>query len=224
MLDAQQRETVTELLRRTKVEVAPATFFLVGMREEDWSRLLEQPELSPRPTVPFMLLRDGFEVTLLLEEEDWLVMRHALREARVETGWRLVTLDIELGWNVTGFLARVTEILARRDSPRRAHGLLARSPAHKTGRSRARTQGARRARRGTLLRVLASSELAGKDVLITGASSGIGEALAVEFGRRGASVGLLARRAEFCARWRGKLRPRAGALWPSRLTCATRGK
>ena len=36
-------------------------------------------------------------------------------------------------------------------------------------------------------------------VLITGASSGIGEALAVEFGRRGASVGLLARRAEVLA-------------------------
>jgi short-subunit dehydrogenase len=35
-----------------------------------------------------------------------------------------------------------------------------------------------------------------KVVLITGASSGIGEALAVEFGRRGASVALLARRAE----------------------------
>ena len=35
-----------------------------------------------------------------------------------------------------------------------------------------------------------------KTVLITGASSGIGEALAVEFGRRGARVGLLARRAE----------------------------
>lgn len=32
--------------------------------------------------------------------------------------------------------------------------------------------------------------------MITGASSGIGEALAVEFGRRGASVGLLARRVE----------------------------
>jgi short-subunit dehydrogenase len=38
-----------------------------------------------------------------------------------------------------------------------------------------------------------------KVVLITGASSGIGAALAVEFGRRGASVGLLARRAEVLA-------------------------
>src|SRR5918911_4463740 len=33
-------------------------------------------------------------------------------------------------------------------------------------------------------------------VFITGASSGIGQALAVELGRRGASLGLLARRAE----------------------------
>ncbi|HEX8422587.1 MAG TPA: ACT domain-containing protein [Pyrinomonadaceae bacterium] len=117
MIDAQHKETAAELLRRTKVEVAPATFVLVGMRHEDWSRLLEQPELSPRPSVPFMLLRDAREVTLLLEEEDWLTMRHAVREARVEGGWRLLTLDIELGWNVTGYLALVTEILAAAQVP-----------------------------------------------------------------------------------------------------------
>jgi hypothetical protein len=117
MIDAQRNETAAELLRRTRVEVAPATFVLVGMRHEDWTRLLEQPELSPRAAVPFMLLRDKDEVTLLLEEEDWLVMRHALREARVETGWRLVTLDIKLDWNVTGFLAHVTGILAAAGIP-----------------------------------------------------------------------------------------------------------
>ena len=117
MTGERQKETAAELLKRTRVEVAPATFVLVGLRHEDWSRLLEQPELSPRAAAPFMLLRDTYEVTLLLEEEDWLVMRHALREARVETGWRLVTLDIELGWNVTGFLARVTEILAAAGIP-----------------------------------------------------------------------------------------------------------
>jgi len=40
------------------------------------------------------------------------------------------------------------------------------------------------------------SDWSQKVVFVTGASSGIGHALAVELGRRGASVGLLARRAE----------------------------
>jgi hypothetical protein len=102
----------TELLRRTRVEVAPATYFLVGLRHEDWQRLLENPELSPRGSAPFMLLRDEHEVTLLLDETDWKTMRHAARDARIEGGFRLVTLNVELDWNVVGYLARVTEILA----------------------------------------------------------------------------------------------------------------
>jgi hypothetical protein len=101
-----------ELLRRTKVEVLPGEFVLVGLRHTDWSRLLENPELSPRPDSVFMLLRDAHEVTLLLEEGDWQTMRHAARDARTEGPFRLVTLDIELQWNVVGYLARVTEILA----------------------------------------------------------------------------------------------------------------
>jgi hypothetical protein len=101
-----------ELLRRARVEVAPATFVLVGMRHEDWKRLLENPELSPRAESNFMLLQDRFEVTLLVEEDDWRAMRHAARDAKFEAGFRLVTFDIELPWNVVGFLARVTEILA----------------------------------------------------------------------------------------------------------------
>jgi uncharacterized protein len=105
-------EDAAELLRRARVEVAPETFALVSLRHEDWQRLLENPELSPRPDSNFFLLRDPFEVTLLVEESDWRAMRHAARDARVETGFRLVTLDVELGWDVVGFLARVTEILA----------------------------------------------------------------------------------------------------------------
>jgi hypothetical protein len=107
-----QSADVTELLRQTRVEVAPATYFLVGLRHEDWQRLLENTELSPRGSAPYMLLRDEHEVTLLLDETDWQTMRHAARDARIEGGFRLITLDVELGWNVVGYLARVTAILA----------------------------------------------------------------------------------------------------------------
>ncbi|HLM57255.1 MAG TPA: ACT domain-containing protein [Pyrinomonadaceae bacterium] len=102
----------SELLRRARVEVAPQTFVLVGMRDEEWRRLLENPELSPRAESVFMLLRDGREVTMLCEEDDWRAMRHAARDAKVEGDFRLVTFDIELAWDVVGFLARVAEILA----------------------------------------------------------------------------------------------------------------
>jgi hypothetical protein len=104
---------ITELLSKTRVRVSPAVYFLVGMRHEDWLRLLENPELSPRGDAPFMLLRDEHEVTLLLDETDWRAMRHAARDARVEGDFRLVTLDLELDWNVVGYLARVTAILSQ---------------------------------------------------------------------------------------------------------------
>jgi hypothetical protein len=107
----QQAESA-ELLRQARVEVAPETFYLVGLRHQDWLRLLENPELSPRASSAFMCLKDAHEVTLLLEESDWKTMRYAVRDARVEGDFRLLTFDIELDWNVVGFLALVTGILA----------------------------------------------------------------------------------------------------------------
>jgi hypothetical protein len=100
------------LLSKARVTVAPATFYLVGLSHAEWARLLESPELSPRAASVFMLLKDEHEVTLLLEETDWRTMRHASRDARVEGGFRLLTLDIVLDWSVTGFMAHVTKLLA----------------------------------------------------------------------------------------------------------------
>src|SRR3977135_3184434 len=106
-------ERVSELLRQTKIEVAPATYVVIGLTHHDWARLLENPELSPRADAPFMIFRDRQEVTLLIESDDWARIRHAARDAKVESGFRLVTLDIALPWNTVGYLARVTELLAQ---------------------------------------------------------------------------------------------------------------
>ena len=106
-----------ELLQNTRVEVAPETFFLVSLRFEDWLRLLENPELSPRGSAPFMILRDAQEVTLLIDEIDYGTIRHAARNAKTEGGVRLVTFDIELGWEVVGYFALISKILAEAEIP-----------------------------------------------------------------------------------------------------------
>jgi hypothetical protein len=101
-----------ELLKKTRVEIAPETFTLVSLRHEDWRKLLENPELSPRMTAPFMIFSDRFEVTLLLDEIDFGTIQYAIRDAKRESGFRLLTFDIELDFTVVGFLAEVSRILA----------------------------------------------------------------------------------------------------------------
>ena len=105
-------KSAAELLKNSRVEVAPETFFLLSLRHADWLKLLENPELSPRMTAPFMIFRDKFEVTLLLDEVDYAPVRHAVRETKVQGGFRLLTFDTVMDFSVVGFLAEVTRILA----------------------------------------------------------------------------------------------------------------
>ncbi|HQU84293.1 MAG TPA: ACT domain-containing protein [Pyrinomonadaceae bacterium] len=107
----------SDLLKKTRVEVSPETFTLLSLRHEDWSKLLENPELSPRMTAPFMIFRDKFETTLLLDETDFGTLRHAVRDAKIERNFRLLTFDIELDFSVVGFLAEITRILAAENIP-----------------------------------------------------------------------------------------------------------
>lgn len=104
--------TAIELLHSSRVEVSSETFSLISLRHEDWLRLLENPELSPRMTAPFMIFRDKFEVTLLLDETDFGTIRHAVREAKIQGNFRLLTFNIEMDFNVVGFTAEVSRILA----------------------------------------------------------------------------------------------------------------
>lgn len=103
---------VQNLLRKTQIEVSPESFFLISLQHNEWLKLLENPELSPRMTAPFMIFKDRFETTLLLDEIDFGTIKLAFREAKIEGGFRLLTFDIELDFNVVGFLAEVSRILA----------------------------------------------------------------------------------------------------------------
>ena len=101
-----------ELLKKTRVEVAPDTYTLVSLSHENWHKLLENPELSPRMTAPFMIFQDNLEVTLLLDEIDYEKIRYSILSAKSQSGFRLLTFDIELDFTVVGFLAFVAKILA----------------------------------------------------------------------------------------------------------------
>ncbi len=106
-----------ELLKSAKVEVAPEIFHLVSLPHADWLKLLENPELSPRMSAPFMIFRDKWEVTLLLDEVDFGTIRHQIRDAKTAGNYRLLSFDVELDFSIFGFLAEITRILAEAEIP-----------------------------------------------------------------------------------------------------------
>lgn len=105
-------ERALKLLRQTKIEVAPETYFFISLQNGDWLKLLENPELSPRMTAPFMIFKDRWEVTLLLDEVDFEKISPVIPHLKTEGGFRLLSFDIELDFSVVGFLAEISRILA----------------------------------------------------------------------------------------------------------------
>lgn len=102
-----------EILRSAKIEVSPETFSLLALRRADWLKLLENPEISPRMSAPFMIFADKWEVTLLLDEIDYNSMRHCIRDAKIEHNFRLLSFDVELDFKTVGFLAFIALILSQ---------------------------------------------------------------------------------------------------------------
>ena len=102
---------ILEILKSTPIEVAPETFSLVSLSLDNWLKLRKNPAL-PQTFAPFMMLRDRWEVTLLLDEVDFAAIRSHIGDAKTAGGFRLLSFDAELDFSVVGFLAEVARILA----------------------------------------------------------------------------------------------------------------
>jgi hypothetical protein len=105
-------EKIKGLLSKSKVEIAPESYYLISLPHQEWKKLLGNPELSPRMSVPFMILSDKYEVTLMLDEIDYTTCRIALRDAKIQGGFRMLTFDIEMDFDLVGFIAFISKILA----------------------------------------------------------------------------------------------------------------
>lgn len=106
------RPSAVEMLRSVKVVVNPETFNLLSLAREDFADLLRSSAISPAGIAPYMILWDLHEVTLLLSQGDFTGVINSIPGGKIETGFRLVTFDLILDFDVVGFLAEVSRILA----------------------------------------------------------------------------------------------------------------
>ncbi|QQS41902.1 MAG: ACT domain-containing protein [Acidobacteriota bacterium] len=105
-------ENAEDILRSAKLVVSPETFHVVSVDHDRWQELLSDPALSPRMGSEFLIFKDKWEVTIVVDDPDFRNLRPGLGDALVEGNFRLLSFDAEMDFDVVGFIAAVSSVLA----------------------------------------------------------------------------------------------------------------
>ncbi len=100
---------IARLLARTTLRVDPRSFNIVAVPVplENSVRNVLADVLAP-----FFVQFLPHEQTIVLAEDEWGRVREKFPGAREEPGYRLITLEAYLDWQVVGYLSVVTAALA----------------------------------------------------------------------------------------------------------------
>ncbi len=100
---------VAALLAQTRLRIDPRTFVIAAVPA--------RYESTVRKTLteihaPFFVQITPGEQSIVLAADEWEKAQRGLPGAKEEPGYRMITLDVHLDWQVTGYLAAVTRALA----------------------------------------------------------------------------------------------------------------
>lgn len=100
---------LAHLLAQTRVQADPRTFVIVSVPVRFESTLRKAlADLH----APFFVQIGSDELTVVVATDEWTRVHRAFPDAKEEAGYRLITLEVRLDWQVTGYLAAVTRALA----------------------------------------------------------------------------------------------------------------
>ena len=102
-------EKIRGLLAETKLSLHPDSFSIVSIdrSEEDKARGIIA-DLESFSSLTF----DIAEVSMVVKEKDWAVLRERFEEYQQDGPYRLITFDIVLDLSIVGFMAVVSRRLA----------------------------------------------------------------------------------------------------------------
>jgi hypothetical protein len=104
-----------EILAHTELIIQPGEFVLVGLEPDERPRL--ESDLASINSNFFQYIVEPDVLTLLLDSNDWAHLSHHYPQAKIEGPLRIFTFSVAMDWEVVGFLATVTGLLAQAGVP-----------------------------------------------------------------------------------------------------------
>ncbi|MBN1992939.1 MAG: hypothetical protein JW953_09545 [Anaerolineae bacterium] len=102
---------LAQILAQTKLTLRPGEFVLIGL----------EPDQRPQVEADLVNLNGDFwqylvepdVLTLLLKDDDWAHLEPRYPYAKIAGPFCIFTFSVAMDWDVVGFLAAVTNVLAR---------------------------------------------------------------------------------------------------------------
>ena len=111
MTDTQKLNQLHTVLAQIQWSVRPEQFAMVGIDHRE--RLVVSQLIGHIRDSFFHMVIEPQEITLILTEYDWRVLRPAFTRARTQYNYRLIAFDDDLPADLIGFLATITTALAQ---------------------------------------------------------------------------------------------------------------
>ncbi len=99
------------LFGRTKLVILPEDYFLVRVPVD--SKPLPKEWYRPATTRFAVLIKEPREISLIVARRKWLRMQNLFKKHQVHGPMRVVTFDIRLPLQVYGYIAAISDVLAR---------------------------------------------------------------------------------------------------------------
>jgi hypothetical protein len=108
-------KTFSQILASTELSIHPEEFVLVGLSPKH--QIQVEASLSRLPGDFVQYIRESDVLTLLLPHSSWKIIEQDYPEAHIQSPINLFTFSVAMDWEVVGFLAGVTALLARKGIP-----------------------------------------------------------------------------------------------------------
>ena len=92
---------IEDILRKMKIKALDGAYTIVSL----------PPGTQAKGKI-FALINGEDETTIMAEESEWKKISGKFKDFREEKDFRIVLLDINLGWDTIGFLSTITSALA----------------------------------------------------------------------------------------------------------------
>jgi len=99
---------IKQLLRKTKLKLSKEKYSIVSIPLKQFNRL----DLKKFQKKLFSLIYEKDEITLIINQDNWKSIKNNFKNYKLEKNYRILTLDVNLNWNVVGYLAAVSKALA----------------------------------------------------------------------------------------------------------------